>query len=614
MTRPLASRPGGKSRPVLFASYLRCSTDDQAHGDFTTINTQRDLDRAYIDRRIAEVVASGSKAEYAGEFSDEGRTGTNLKRPGWIALLEAVRAGTVNTVVITYVSRLARGEVYYAAEYLLKEAGAKVETVQQTFTDDTAGRMHKKIEILGDGLYVEKVSEHTRTKQQSMVAMGYWTGGYPRFGYRSETAPGTSATMLPGGKVKPPPKRLFPFEPEAQHVRQAMQVFILTRNMGAVLRYLRESVSERRWTMDKVRALLTDDVCRGVLRFGANVNHTAFEPIVSEQLWDAVQNALQSRQEARDAETNNDGGSSGGSDIAPASERPAMYSMANRVEKLPYYLRGVVFCPYCGNRMTPTGAHGRSGKLGYYVCVKGGSLSKSDQPCPVRRVNAARLHDAVLGEIARVAEHPTRLALLLREAVKALPSPTGLKDELARDLRNRREADRKIARLVAAIVAGGGAGAASITAQIAAQEAVKAEVEKRIADIESRIAASTAQRPDEEALRALWGAFLANWEYLTEGERTELLPLLVERVTMEEKEKGTLHLYLQSPPREGGNSLDLGCGGRTRTADLWVMSPTSYQLLHPASTELSYHGDEVGARERRRDCAMRLAASVVISM
>ncbi len=26
-----------------------------------------------------------------------------------------------------------------------------------------------------------------------------------------------------------------------------------------------------------------------------------------------------------------------------------------------------------------------------------------------------------------------------------------------------------------------------------------------------------------------------------------------------------------------------GCGSQTRTDDLWVMSPTSYQLLHPAS-------------------------------
>jgi hypothetical protein len=28
--------------------------------------------------------------------------------------------------------------------------------------------------------------------------------------------------------------------------------------------------------------------------------------------------------------------------------------------------------------------------------------------------------------------------------------------------------------------------------------------------------------------------------------------------------------------------FSLSSGGRTRTYDLWVMSPTSYQLLHPA--------------------------------
>ena len=28
----------------------------------------------------------------------------------------------------------------------------------------------------------------------------------------------------------------------------------------------------------------------------------------------------------------------------------------------------------------------------------------------------------------------------------------------------------------------------------------------------------------------------------------------------------------------------LRSGGRTRTCGLWVMSPTSYQLLHPASS------------------------------
>ncbi len=52
----------------------------------------------------------------------------------------------------------------------------------------------------------------------------------------------------------------------------------------------------------------------------------------------------------------------------------------------------------------------------------------------------------------------------------------------------------------------------------------------------------------------------------------------------------------RSPPWQGGmitTSLqDLGCGGRTRTCDLWVMSPTSYQLLYSAVSMAEDEGFE----------------------
>ncbi len=37
--------------------------------------------------------------------------------------------------------------------------------------------------------------------------------------------------------------------------------------------------------------------------------------------------------------------------------------------------------------------------------------------------------------------------------------------------------------------------------------------------------------------------------------------------------------------------LFLSSGSWTRTSDLWVMSPTSYQLLHPAMFGLQKYGD-----------------------
>src|SRR6266545_1639206 len=66
-----------RTGPQRFAIYLRCSSDDQKHGDYTTIDTQRELNR----KRVAE------RGTFIREYSDEGRSGTNLNRPGWKELL-----------------------------------------------------------------------------------------------------------------------------------------------------------------------------------------------------------------------------------------------------------------------------------------------------------------------------------------------------------------------------------------------------------------------------------------------------------------------------------------------------------------------------------------------
>lgn len=75
--------------PRRFAIYLRCSSDDQKHGDFTTIDTQRELNRWCVEGKGGHVVA---------EHADEGKTGTNLKRPDWKRLLEDAQAGRFDDV------------------------------------------------------------------------------------------------------------------------------------------------------------------------------------------------------------------------------------------------------------------------------------------------------------------------------------------------------------------------------------------------------------------------------------------------------------------------------------------------------------------------------------
>lgn len=130
------TRKSGIGATVRAAIYLRCSSDDQKEGDFSTIDVQRDLNQTLIAERGWTV---------AGIYSDEGRTGTNLNRPGWKQLLADARQHKFSVVVCTYMSRLGRGRAFVIAEYELNNTGVKVELAREKFTNDLAGYVNRSM-------------------------------------------------------------------------------------------------------------------------------------------------------------------------------------------------------------------------------------------------------------------------------------------------------------------------------------------------------------------------------------------------------------------------------------------------------------------------------------
>ena len=91
-----------------YATYSRCSTDDQAHKDFSTIQVQRGLNQAV---RHAQRRRTGYRIPGRGN-----KSGTTLNRPGWKKLLADAQAGLFDTLVVTYMSRLGRGDTCTVAE------------------------------------------------------------------------------------------------------------------------------------------------------------------------------------------------------------------------------------------------------------------------------------------------------------------------------------------------------------------------------------------------------------------------------------------------------------------------------------------------------------------
>lgn len=541
-------------RVLRFASYARCSNDDQAAGDFTTTDAQHQINRREVSERGGTLVM---------EFTDDGRTGTNLKRRGWEDLLAAAKAKKFDCVIVTYMSRLARGEVYHVAEYLLKEAGVTVVLVKEHFSADMAGRTNKRVKILADGMYCDQVSEWTRTKRQEMVIEGHYTGGIVPFGLKSVKIEGTEDVNLTSGKVKRAPRTLVPCPVSGPIVRHAFDLLLRERSLGKVLRYL-ESACEaaalpHRWTTTRVRNLLSNEVYIGVLRLGDLANEAAFNPpLIPREIWESAQRVLKTiADHAISIQTGREEGyrprkpidrCSVEDEPKTISEKPKKVSEKKR-DTSGFYLRGRVTCVQCGCRMTPASHHGRTTVNLYYECT-------NHRKCPNKRVNARMLHMSVLSEIKRLGEHPSRLAIMIREAARALPLPSQAKEELARCKRNLREVDRSTRSQVMALEEPGMNSPVrrGILARLAELEKQREQLLEQKFQLELEIDSESGKFPDVERLSLLLSGMTDAWNGLDEDEREEMMDIIVDSVKVGSDDEGGLKatVALSCAPPSGG--------------------------------------------------------------
>ena len=81
------------------ALYLRLSRDDELQGESNSIATQRMMLRKYAEQNHFNV---------AGEYSDDGYSGTNFERPSFKRMISDIENGKINCVITKDLSRLGR--------------------------------------------------------------------------------------------------------------------------------------------------------------------------------------------------------------------------------------------------------------------------------------------------------------------------------------------------------------------------------------------------------------------------------------------------------------------------------------------------------------------------
>jgi site-specific DNA recombinase len=172
-------KPGG-AKQVRCAIYTRVSTDQGLEQDFNSLDAQYDASQAYIRSQ-----AHAGWTLIRSKYDDGGFSGGNTDRPALQRLLEDIRAGKIDIIVVYKVDRLTRSLADFAklVELFDRHGVSFVSVTQQFNTTTSMGRLTLNVLLSFAQFEREVTSERIRDKVAASKRKGLWVGGMAPLGY-----------------------------------------------------------------------------------------------------------------------------------------------------------------------------------------------------------------------------------------------------------------------------------------------------------------------------------------------------------------------------------------------------------------------------------------------
>ncbi len=202
-------------------------------------------------------------------------SGGTMQRPVFERIMERVRSGETDGVIVAKLDRFARtlvGALSTLEEF--ERHGAVLVCVADNIDLSTPmGKAFLRILLVFAELERDRISESWKTASSNAVARGIHI-----------------AKFTPVGYDRSPDKRLLPNK-DAPAIREAFLMRAAQKNFTEIARRLDQSAprpDEGRWTRSMVDRIIKNRVYRGEAYRGESVNVDAHEPIVSVAEWQAA--------------------------------------------------------------------------------------------------------------------------------------------------------------------------------------------------------------------------------------------------------------------------------------------------------------------------------------
>lgn len=269
------------------AIYTRKSTDERLDMEFNSLDAQREACLNYIASQKSE-----GWVPVLDEYDDGGFSGGNMDRPALARLMEDIKAGKIQTVVVYKIDRLTRSLMDFSKLVEVFDAhGVTFVSITQSFNTTTSmGRLTLNVLLSFAQFEREVAGERIRDKIAASKRKGMWTGGTVPLGY------------------DPINRKLIVNTEEAARVRDIFQRYLELGNLNDLYqdlnrrgirgkpRQLKDSTTEPApFCSSTAQYLLSNPIYIGKVRHKGQLYDGQHEPIVPLELWKAVQDRLTSQ-------------------------------------------------------------------------------------------------------------------------------------------------------------------------------------------------------------------------------------------------------------------------------------------------------------------------------
>ncbi len=267
------------------AVYTRKSSEEGLEQDFNSLHAQREASEAFIKSQQGE----GWKLVKTA-YDDGGLSGGNMERPALQRLLEDIRHGLIDVVVVYKVDRLTRSLADFAkmVEVFDAQGVSFVAVTQQFNTTTSMGRLTLNVLLSFAQFEREVTGERIRDKIAASKRKGIWMGGCPSMGYDVCDC------------------RLVVNQAEAETVRNIYQRYLKTGSVPKLKKALDRDgvVSKIRVSRKGIRSggqsfsrgalyeLLSNPIYIGEIRHKRERHPGQHEAILERELWEKVQQSL----------------------------------------------------------------------------------------------------------------------------------------------------------------------------------------------------------------------------------------------------------------------------------------------------------------------------------